>query len=156
MKIAIVSLFLFSCTQPCVVPDAGVDAGVDAPAALPEITGSSRLVTWTCLSDDHSACPWGNSTANQAVAWPARFEPSSRRLGYQTDAPVYLQAASLRVTIVSGKASVYAGKPEQSEKFSAITSLHDGESAVVGVSPGMVLSIEGSGDAFDYEVRWLQ
>lgn len=122
------------------------------------MSGTSADVTWDCIVDIGDPCPWGPTLRNQAIVWPAVVGPANDRLGYRTTEPVYLLArvAHVRVTITKGEASVYVGKPMQMGKFPAIAALSAGQSyVVIPLEDGVVMSVESSGDAFQFEVEPL-
>jgi hypothetical protein len=141
----------------CITAHAGCLANPGDPsvasntAALSELTGESERVTWTCTD---SPCPWGDSLANPAIAWPAEAGPVATRLGYSASPAAYLpadQANGLIVAIESGTASLYAGQPfDDSHRWIATLSPGD-RYQVAGLSPGEVLSVQ-SDDAFRYHV----
>lgn len=160
MKKLILILFVIACDPPASTPDAGTDAPAPmldaAPVESPvNISGASRLVTWQCWRPTEG-CPWGPVTSNQAVTWPPAALPNNQRLGYSADWAVYLPSESagvLEITVYTGKASVYSGRPNQPERFAALAALQNGGRAIVSIPSDMVLSIEGTGDRFEFAVR---
>lgn len=137
--------------------DAVANVTPDAPNPL-RMRGTSTDVVWECLIDLNQPCPWGPSLHNQAIAWPFVVGPANNRLGYIANPSPYLlwMKAHVRVTITSGSASVYAGMPDQMEKFPAIAALSAGQSyVVIPLADGVVLSVESSGDPFTFEVEPL-
>jgi hypothetical protein len=115
------------------------------------LTGTSQISTWTCTG---SPCPWGASTSNPALAWPASGNPISTRLGYTVDPAAYLPAASangMTVTITSGNARISVGTP-QASSHTAIATLAAGESYLVsGLSADQVISVQSDSD-FSYQL----
>ncbi len=121
------------------------------PPGNPGQTGTpADWVTWNCTG---SACPWGGSTANYALAWPTAGHPVSARYDYTTTKPVYLPSgyangASIKLT--AGSATAYAGAPGGSHHF--VASLSAGQTQQIsGIQPGEVLSVQ-SDNAFSFQV----
>lgn len=117
----------------------------------PEPTGPvSQMVTWTCSS---SPCPWGSSTANHALVWPAAAQPSSVRYGYTVSAGIYLpttMANGAIIWVTEGTATLYAGRPDASHH--PITTLGAGQYYEVhGLLAGEVLSVQ-SDSRFGYQI----
>lgn len=114
---------------------------------------SSRQVTWACSG---GPCPWGSSTAAQAIVWPQSTTPSQQRLGYTTSDGIYLPATyanGMALEIFSGVAYVYAGLPNgDSHRLLAQLSPGEGAYQVGGVGAGEVLSVQSS-DVFRFAVR---
>ena len=118
---------------------------------LDDLSGASELVTWTCTG---SPCPWGDSTSDQAVAWPDDAAPVGNRLGYTASPAAYLPAASANGTTVwidSGSASVYAGQPDASSHRLLATVAAGASYQVAGLADDEVLSVQ-SDAAFAYRV----
>ena len=111
----------------------------------------SQLVEWTCTG---SPCPWGPSSDGHAVVWPAGSGATNLRLGYTVSAGIYLPSGAANgatVSVISGKASVYAGVPGASS-HRRLAILNQGQSYVVtGVSSGEVLSVQDPA-AFTHEI----
>lgn len=154
MKIALLVLFLV--VMGCCKPTAQQQP--PPPPSPLNMSGASALVTWTCLSAEDGLCPWGDRTANQAVAWPSAAFPFAWRLGYQASQPVYLDAFWARgceITITDGHASVLSGMLDQRTQFSALAALEAGQVYRVpdDQPDGTVVSLEGTGDAFSFSVR---
>ena len=116
------------------------------PGATP-----SQLVEWVCTG---SPCPWGPSSDGHAVVWPAGSGATNVRLGYTVSAGIYLPADAVNgatVSVLSGKASVYAGVPGASS-HRRLAIVNQGQTYVVsGVSPGEVLSVQDPA-AFTHEI----
>jgi hypothetical protein len=111
----------------------------------------SQLVEWTCTG---SPCPWGPSTDGHAVVWPAELAPTNQRLGYTVSAGIYLPGSAangVRVSMLSGGASVYAGAPNGSS-HRRLAVVGAGESYVVsGVGTTEVVSVQDV-DSFTYHL----
>jgi hypothetical protein len=112
-------------------------------------SGPSQHVEWTCTG---SPCPWGPSADGHAVVWPAELAPSTQRLGYTVSAGIYLPgsaASGVRVSMVSGRASVYVGTPSGSS-HRRLAVVAAGESFVIsGVGTSEVVSVQDV-DSFTY------
>jgi hypothetical protein len=132
-------------------PDAGAsDAGTPdagAPDAAPPLT--SRAVTWTCTG---TPCPWGDPVTGNALVWPSDTGAIATRLGYTVSAGIYLPAVSANgasVSIVTGAASAYAGRPGDTS-HRLLATLNAGQTLqVTGLAGGEVLSVQADG-AFTY------
>jgi hypothetical protein len=127
------------------------ESQAEARGALDEITGESRIVTWSCTA---SPCPWGDTLSNPAIAWPESAAPVATRLGYTASPAPYLPAESangVTLSITSGAASLFAGQPsDASHRW--IAAVAAGESyQVAGLAPGEVLSVQSDTD-FGYRV----
>jgi hypothetical protein len=113
----------------------------------------SKPATWTCTS---RPCPWGTSLTNHVLAWPASAQPVAARLGYTTAPPVYAPAASVNgatLAIVSGKATVHAGKPsELSHRLLATVSAGQ-RYQISGLAADEVLSVQ-SDAGFRYRLTF--
>jgi len=124
----------------------------EARSDLDDVAGASELVTWTCTA---SPCPWGDSLANPAIAWPDQAGPVATRLGYTASPAPYLPAAQangITIAIDAGSASVYAGAPAD-DAHRVIAALATGESyPVSGLGDGEVLSVQSDGD-FSYHTQ---
>jgi hypothetical protein len=146
------------CWIVCVAAQTGCLAASDPPSTasylsgLTALTGASELVTWTCTD---SPCPWGDSLGNPALAWPAEAAPIATRLGYTASPAPYLpadQANGLIVTIDTGTASLYAGRPSD-DSHRWIATLSAGDSyQVAGLPAGEVLSVQAD-EPFTYRVQ---
>lgn len=160
LMLAAFGLALAGCTDGCGSSLGRYDApAVDSSNAF-HMAGQSSDVTWECIVDQGMPCPWGPSLHNQAVVWPivGNVAPANNRLGYITSSYVYLLSAvaHVRVTIASGSAAIYVGRPDQLTRFPALAALSAGQSYdVTSLDDGMVLSVESTGDAFRYEVESL-
>jgi hypothetical protein len=142
----------------CAAAHAGCLAAADPPSTtearsdLDDLAGASELVTWTCTA---SPCPWGDSLANPAIAWPDRAGPVATRLGYTASPAPYLpavQANGVTIAIDAGSASLYAGAPAN-DAHRWITTLVAGESyAVAGLGEDEVLSVQSDAD-FSYHTQ---
>jgi hypothetical protein len=127
-------------------PDAGSDETPPTGSGI-----ASQTVTWTCTG---SPCPFGESTSNPAIVWPADVGASSARLGYTVSAAIYLPASranGVSVSVEVGAANILAGPPDASgHRFlgtvSAGQTFH-----VNGIVSGEVLSVQGDDD-FLYRV----
>lgn len=119
-------------------------------------TGPSQLVTFTCTG---SPCPWGSSFNGHAVVWPASLVPTANRLGYSGSASIYLAAAHANgatITLTSGAATVYAGKPGGTSMHRVLRALSPGQPyEVAWIAPGEVVSVQGE-SSFSYEVTTLE
>jgi len=90
-------------------------------------TGHAKMVTWSCSG---TPCPWGPRTSNPALVWPAALSPLTRRLGYETSAPVYLPARAamgVKITVNRGRARIYAG-PRSATSHRILATLAAGQS----------------------------
>jgi hypothetical protein len=142
----------------CAAAHAGYLAAADPPSTaearsdLDDLAGTSELVTWTCTA---SPCPWGDSLANPAIAWPDRASPAATRLGYTASPAPYLpavQANGVTIAIDAGSASLYAGAPAD-DGHHRIATLAAGESYVVaGLGEREVLSVQSDTD-FSYHIH---
>lgn len=123
----------------------------DPPPGTPTSLSSKNAV-WNCTS---SPCPWGDSTSNPAIAWPAGTDASNLRYGYTVTDNIYLNATQANGTVVridSGYASLYVGQP-MTGSHRLLTTLWQGDSYTVsGVLAGEVLSVQGDSD-FTYRVE---
>lgn len=115
----------------------------------PSGTNTSLYVVWSCSA---GPCPWGTPLTGQALAWPSDWAASSSRLGYETSAGVYLDAATAAdkyVTVLSGSASAYAGLPG-AESHRLLGVMGPGQTiALAGLQAGEVVSVQSS-DVFTY------
>jgi hypothetical protein len=123
------------------------------PAPPPSVDWpASRFVTWTCGG---SICPWGPTSSNHALVWPASAGAISTRLGYTTSSPVYLPSSvanGASITIKSGSASVYAGLPSaSSHRLLASLVASSGTVTVSGLGSGEVLSVQADA-LFTYDI----
>ncbi len=109
------------------------------------------MVTWNCTG---SPCPWGTTTANPAMVWPASVSPVSARLGYTATHAVYAPAAAvtgMTVTITSGSASIYAGAPDAST-HRVVSNIATGQSfTITNVTAGEYVSVQ-SGNPFSFQL----
>jgi hypothetical protein len=123
----------------------------DPPPEVPPPGNASRVITWTCTG---APCPWGLSTANDALVWPTSAEPTSSRLGYTTSEPIYLGAGRANGTsihVLTGSASLYAGDPDASS-HRLLATVNAGDSfEVSGLAPGEVLSAQST-SSFTFEI----
>ncbi len=115
------------------------------------VRGRRNSCTWTCTG---SPCPWGSSADGHAVVWPAGWGASNLRLGYTVSAGIYLPGSAangVRVSMVSGAASVYAGTPNASS-HRRLAVVGAGESYVIsGVGTSEVVSVQDV-DSFTYHL----
>lgn len=129
---------------------APVDAAAGGHASI-ELTGESRQATWRCTG---SPCPWGASTSNHVIAWPAAMEPVAARLGYTASPAPYLPAArgnGLTIAIATGGAELYAGELAATT-HRLVAKLAAGQHKdISGLAPGEVLSVQ-SDRSFGYRV----
>ena len=120
-------------------------------ATAETVTGDSVSVTWNCTG---SPCPWGTTTANPAMVWPASVSPVSARLGYTATHAVYAPAAAvtgMTVTITSGSASIYAGAPDAST-HRVVSNIATGQSfTITNVTAGEYVSVQ-SGNPFSFQL----
>lgn len=123
----------------------------DPPPPPPPSGTDSQLVTWNCTG---APCPWGSSDTGQALVWPAAAQAHTTRLGYTTSKGIYLpaeQANGATISITSGTAGAYAGRPG-AESHRLLTSISPGGTyQVTGLVSGEVLSIQG-GSTFKYSI----
>jgi len=129
----------------------GAPSTGEARHVLEELSETSQVVTWTCTA---SPCPWGDSLANPAIAWPTSAEPTATRLGYTASPAPYLsadQANGATVSITSGTASLYAGVLVV-DSHRLLATLSAGQLyQVTGLASDEVLSVQSSA-AFQYQV----
>jgi hypothetical protein len=122
-----------------------------ARSLVVDATGQSVMTTWTCTDEP---CPWGDETANHAIAWPASASPVDVRLGYTASPAPYLPAAAangVTISIEFGTANVFAGAP-QAGSHQYLATVSPGQSyAVSGLGADQVLSVQGD-DSFGYRV----
>ncbi|MGD9695523.1 MAG: hypothetical protein AB7V42_07685 [Thermoleophilia bacterium] len=126
-----------------------------AAGAAPEdepVTGSgdSAAVTWTCTG---APCPWGASLSGNAVVWPASVSPVAVRLGYTTSQPIYLpadRANGATITVTSGGAAIYAGRPEDGSHRQIGSAGPGSPFQIAGLAAGEVVSVQNDGGPFAY------
>lgn len=155
MRALVLCLFIAGCVDQ---PGSDPDPGEPHPGPLDGMTGTSFDAVWTCTG---APCPWGQSLHNQAIAWPFAVGPGQIRAGYSVDLPVYLpleQAAHLEIAIIRGTAQVHIGRPEDPLPWGAMAALAAGDPPwPVPVFdpplPGMMLSVESTGDQFEFALR---
>jgi hypothetical protein len=117
-----------------------------APTDPPPASGDgSVLATWNCTS---SPCPSGQSYTSNAGIWPAAAQPVRARYGYTASADVYApvsKVAGWKITVVSGRATVYAGPADDSH--SSLAALSAGESYIVSstLSGSSIVSVQDDG-----------
>lgn len=134
-------------------PDAGSRLG-----PLDGIAGVSIDTVWTCTG---APCPWGASLHNQAIVWPLVVGPSYARIGYTASAAAYLpleQAEHLEIHVIRGSAQVHIGRPEDPLPWGSIAALTAGDPAwpvpvFSPALPGMLLSVESTGDQFEFALH---
>lgn len=141
---------------PAPAPEPSPTPTPTTPTPEPTPTGPAQAgapsvpVTWACTA---SPCPWGDSSAGNAAAWPAGTGALTTRLGYTTSSALYLPAAEANgdvIVVVDGSASLYAGDP-QAGGHRWLTTLSAGQSHTVsGLLAGEVLSLQNDHAAF----RW--
>jgi hypothetical protein len=108
--------------------------------------------TWTCTA---SPCPWGASLQNYAIAWPASLQPVATRLGYTSSALVYAPAVGANgatLSIATGNAVVYAGKPADATHRTLATLAAGQSYQVTGLFTDDVLSVQ-SDAGFRYQLK---
>jgi hypothetical protein len=110
----------------------------------------STQVTWTCSA---TACPWGQTLTGHALIWP-QSEAASQRLGYVVSGAVYLPASianGLKISLTSGRASIYAGPLDAPSHRLLTTILPSGSFLLQGLGDTDVISVQGDG-AFSYAI----
>jgi hypothetical protein len=146
--VTILTLSLFATTGCEALSD---PESAESTTAYLEASGSSQVVTWNCTG---SPCPWGPTTSNPALVWPASESPLNTRLGYTVTAGVYLPAAAangMTITITSGSAGAYAGLPAGGSHRVLGTITPGSPLTVSGLIVGEVLSVQSGGN-FSYSV----
>lgn len=114
-------------------------------------SGTSAFSTWTCTG---SPCPWGPTDGGQALVWPDTQSAVTTRLGYTVDRGVYFPAAKangMTISLQSGSATLYAGRPDASSHRALLTLNAGGSHLVSDLPDGEVLSVQAGG-AFGYTV----
>lgn len=119
------------------------------PARAAPVPGVSQVVSWNCTG---SPCPWGTTLSGQALVWPEADGAGTSRFGYTVSRGIYLpasKASGLVVSIESGSASFYAGRPDALSHRVLATVTGPAVYQVVGLAADEVLSVQASG-VFSY------
>ncbi|WP_460661733.1 PKD domain-containing protein [Kribbella swartbergensis] len=122
-----------------------ITPGTPTDPPPPASGDGSVLATWNCTS---SPCPSGQSYTSNAGVWPAAAQPVRARYGYTVSADVYApvsKVAGWKITVTSGRATVYAGPADDSH--SSLATLSAGESYTVSstLSNSSIVSVQDDG-----------